>query len=124
MDGGWVQRVDGLKTSEAYRVSGKVRASWAADFEHQVLVGVDRTGQQMDPEASTIEWTCLPPRHGEFIEYTSRPARPATNALSVWLRARTTWKGDSFAPFNADFDGFSLRAVRTTPPGLTVTITR
>jgi hypothetical protein len=115
-DGGWVQRVEGLNTTETYRLTGRVRASWAVDFEHQVLVGVDRTGQDSDPGAASIEWSRLPPRHGVFVEHTSPATRPATNALSVWLRARTTWKGDPYAPFKADFDAFSLRAIRTTPP--------
>jgi hypothetical protein len=116
-DGGFVQRIEGLTSLETYRLTGRVRASWPLDFEHQTSVGVDATGQDNDPNAPTIVWSQWPPRHGVFVDVLAAPVRPATNAISVWLRGRSTWKGDAFAPYKADFDDFALRPVRTSPPG-------
>jgi hypothetical protein len=113
-DGGFVQRVEGLSRRETYRVTGQVRASWPLDPEHQCFVGCDPTGQDTDPQAATIQWTTLPGLHGVWVNFASDPIRPATNALSVWLRGRTTLTKDY--PFRADFDDFALRRVRTEPP--------
>jgi hypothetical protein len=115
-DGGFVQRVEGLSRMESYRLSGRVRCSWPLDFEHQCSVGMDPTGQEADPTAPSITWTRLSGRHGVFLEVSAEPVRPVTNSLSVWLRGRSTWKGDAFAPFKADFDDLTLRRVRTSPP--------
>jgi hypothetical protein len=114
VDGGFVQRVTELSPLHTYQLTGTVRSSWALDREHQCFVGFDRTGQETDPRAATINWTALPKLHGVFVSYTSEPIRPATNAISVWLRGRTTLKTDY--PFKADFDDFALRRVRTEPP--------
>ncbi len=115
-DGGFVQRVEGLSRAESYRLAGRVRASWAADFEHETAVGLDPSGQETDPQAPTIQWRRYPPRHGVFVPVDNEPVRPLTNAVSVWLRARSTWRGDAFAPFRADFDELALRRVDTRPP--------
>lgn len=118
VDGGWVQRVEGLDRAQTYRLTGRVRASWPADAEHQCFFGWDPTGQDTDPAAVSIVWSsALPGYHGHFHAYTSDPFRPATNALSVWLRARTTYTGEKYAPFKADFDDVALKRVRTEPPG-------
>ena len=71
-------------------------------------------GQETDPEAPTIVWSAHPKMHGVWEAFTSEPIRPATNSISVWLRARST--GAEF-PFKADFDDLSLRRVRTEPTG-------
>jgi hypothetical protein len=114
-DGGYVQRVDGLSAAETYRLSGRVRASWPVDDTHQTYVGFDPTGQVADPQAASIHWTALPPRHGIFVSYLSRPIRPASDSISVWLRGRTTTT--SKWPYKADFDDVALRRVRTDVPG-------
>ncbi|HEY2952558.1 MAG TPA: hypothetical protein VGK40_08250 [Verrucomicrobiae bacterium] len=44
----------------------------------------------------------------------SDPIRPATNAISIWLRGRTTSTADP--GFKADFDDFALRRARTGAP--------
>ncbi|MBN2506183.1 MAG: hypothetical protein JXQ71_05765 [Verrucomicrobia bacterium] len=114
VDGGFVQRVGGLSRRETYILTGRVRSSWALDREHQCFVGFDPTGQDSDPRAASIEWTALPGLHGHFVSYASRPIRPLTDSVSVWLRGRTTLTVDY--PFKADFDAFGLRRVRTEPP--------
>ncbi|MGQ9588815.1 MAG: hypothetical protein ACUVYA_00820 [Planctomycetota bacterium] len=113
-DGGFVQRVSGLRRDETYRIRGRVRATWPADAERRCLVGYDPTGQDSDPEAETIRWTALPAVHGVFVPYRSDPVRPAADAISVWLRARS----DRAAPFafRADFDDFGLRRVDVSVP--------
>ena len=114
-DGGYVQRVDGLSAAETYRLSGRLRASWPVDDRHQTYVGFDPTGQVGDPKAGSITWTVLPARHGVFVPYLSRPIRPASDCISVWLRGRTTFTEKW--PYKADFDDFALRRVRTEVPG-------
>jgi hypothetical protein len=110
-DGGFVQRVEGLGHLETYRLTGRVRSTWPVDLEHECRVGIDPTGQETDPEAGTIVWTTLPLAHGMFVPVGGDPVRPSTNALSIWLRARTTsvagWR------FEGDFDSLSLRRVKT-----------
>jgi hypothetical protein len=115
-DGGFVQRVDALTPTATYRLEGRARCTWATDFEHQCLVGLDSTGQDANPQAPTIVWTTLSVPHGLFSPFTADPTRPATNSISVWLRARSSWKADPWAPSMADFDKLTLRQVRTSPP--------
>ncbi len=114
VDGGFVQKVEGLSQLENYVVTGKVRSSWPVDEKHACWVGVDMTGQTRDPEAETITWTTMPGVHGIFCDYRSRPDRPEDEAISIWLRAQTT-QTDGW-PFRVDFDDFALRQVRTHPP--------
>jgi hypothetical protein len=117
-DGGYVQRVSGLSAAETYRLSGQVRASWPIDETHQTYVGYDPTGQVEDPLAKTIVWTTLPSRHGVFVPCRSEPIRPVRDSVSVWLRGRATaaaaWR------YQADFDDFALRRVRTGVPTATL----
>ncbi|MBN1417653.1 MAG: hypothetical protein JXP34_02695 [Planctomycetes bacterium] len=118
VDGGFVQRVDGLSRHETYRIAGRVRSSWAFAVEQGCLVGFDPTGQDADPKAATIIWTPLPLLHGVFVPYASEPIRPSRDgAISVWLRGWTTRTDD--VPFRADFDAFTLRRVRTDPAAQT-----
>lgn len=114
VDGGYVQSVSGLNRLETYRLSGRVRSSWAVDDRHQCRVGYDPTGQVEDPRAETIVWSILPAVHGLFVAYESEPIRPAKDAISVWLRGTAAALPD--APFRADFDDFALRQVRTEVP--------
>lgn len=117
VDGGWVQRVTGLERLQTYRLRARVRASWAADAEHQCYIGWDPTGQDTDPRAPTVVWSAaLPGYHGHFVCYTSPPIRPATNAISIWLRARASGSDPPYAPFQADFDDVALEQVPTHPP--------
>jgi hypothetical protein len=110
-DGGFVQVAANLNRSDTYLLSGKIRSTWPVDLEHQCFVGFDPTGQKDDPQAGTIQWKTLPAAHGIWVDYQSEPIRPATNAISVWLRARTTMINDY--RFTADFDEFSLRKATT-----------
>lgn len=114
VDGGYVQRVDGLSPDETYVLQGEVRSSYAVDIEHQCMIGLDPTGQVSHATAATIQWNLLPKVHGRFVAYRSDPMRPRESAISVWLRGRTTSTADR--PFEADFDRFTLRRVRTEPP--------
>jgi len=57
----------------------------------------------------------MPRYHGFWIDYESDPVRPAEDSISVWLRGRTV-EMDKFN-FDADFDNFALRQVKTTAPG-------
>jgi hypothetical protein len=109
VDGGYVQRVDGLSGLETYRLSGRVRSTWPVDDKHACFVGFDATGQDVDPKADTIEWTMLPGLHGLFVDYKSGPIRPVSDAISIWLRGRTSLTQDY--PFEADFDDFALHKV-------------
>ncbi|HPD28804.1 MAG TPA: hypothetical protein PLL20_02330 [Phycisphaerae bacterium] len=111
VDGGYVQKVTGLKRLDTYRLSGKVRSSWSVDVEHYSQVGYDPTGQDSDPKAPTIVWTPLPGMHSIWVEYHSEPIRPAGDSISVWLRGWARSTGGT--PFKADFDEFSLRRVKT-----------
>jgi hypothetical protein len=114
-DGGYFERVDGLSHLETYRLRGKVRASWAVSDKHKAMIGWDPTGQTEDPKAATIHWTALPAAHGIFIESASEPIRPAEGSISIWLRGQALGKAEY--AFTADFDDFSLRRIRTDPPG-------
>jgi len=114
VDGGYVQRVDGLSHLETYRLEGRVRSTWPITSETRCLVGYDPTGQTGDPSASTIRWALLPDLQGIFVPHRSDPIRPQKEAISIWLRGRCT-KVQRF-PFQADFDDFSLRRVRTEVP--------
>jgi hypothetical protein len=114
IDGGWVQRVSGLSRIQTYRLSGLFRSTWVLDTEHQSLIGYDPTGQDSDPKAATILWSAGPTQHGCWSNFLSPPIRPAQNAISIWLRARTSLAKDY--PFRADFDNFSLQQIQTSPP--------
>ncbi|MDZ4819538.1 MAG: hypothetical protein SGJ20_11250 [Planctomycetota bacterium] len=122
IDGGFVQKVEGLSHLENYRASGKVRCTWPIMDRYQCYVGVDPTGQTDDPKASTIKWTMMPDVHGVWVPYLSDPIRPAWDkekkvqpAISVWLRGKA--KSTEQLEYRADFDDFSLSKVRTAPPG-------
>ncbi len=112
VDGGWSQRVSGLSRFETYQLAGRVRSSYPLTFEQRTEIGYDPTGQDIDPKAPTIQWSGHPKVHGVWESFTSEPIRPATNSISVWLRARSA--GTEF-PFKADFDDITLRRVRTGP---------
>ena len=114
VDGGWVQRIAGLAKAETYRLSGRIRSSWPADPNRGALVGIDPTGQDADPNATTIRWTTLPALHGVFVDWTGDPVRPPADSVSVWLRGRA--RKASNPGFRADFDAFALRRVRTGAP--------
>jgi hypothetical protein len=117
VDGGFVQQIDGLTHMDTYRLSGKVRSSWPVDFEHVTSVGYDLTGQVNDPDADTIHWTPFSPVHSVFYDYASGPIRPEKDAISVWLRGKTTMTGQYY-PYRADFDDFALHRVKTGVPGV------
>lgn len=114
VDGGYVQRVAGLDRRETYRLSARVRSSWLPDDRHWVYVGYDPTGQVGDPSADTIVWAAWPRAHGVFMRYASTPIRPETDAVSIWLRAKTTFTNEE--PFTVDFDDVALQRVLTSPP--------
>jgi hypothetical protein len=114
VNGGYVQAVSGLSPSEAYRLSGLVRSTWAVDSRHRCSIGWDPTGQVENPEAESVVWTILPDFHGEFVPYSSDPIRPHEDSVSVWLQAWTNLDRDH--PFMVDFDDFALRRVLTSAP--------
>jgi hypothetical protein len=115
VDGGYVQKVSGLSHLETYRLTGRVRCSWAVSTKHQCYVGYDPTGQVESATAETIVWDVLPRYHAFWVDYMSEPIRPAGDSVSVWVRGRTT-EPDAFT-FEADFDEFALRQVNTGIPG-------
>jgi hypothetical protein len=91
-----------------------VRATWPADVDRAVDVGVDPTGEAEDPSHPAIRWMVFPAVHGLFVECDAGPVRPRKDALGLWLRARA--KGSPGFPFRADFDGFTLERVATGAP--------
>ena len=113
-DGGYVQRVAGLSKAETYRLTGKVRSTWPVDDKHSCFIGLDPTGQDEDPNAATIWWAGLPSLHGVFVAYKGEPIRPIADAISVWLRGKTTLTQDY--RFEADFDEFALHKVASGTP--------
>lgn len=118
VDGGYVQKVGGLSHLEGYRLSGRVRCTWPVSLDRQCFIGYDPTGQTEDPAASTIIWSApLPAVHGFYVDYQSRPIRPAPEGteISVWLRARAV--ANPPWAFKADFDNLKLRRVKNGIPG-------
>lgn len=113
-DGGYVQRVSGLSKFETYILEGQARSTFQANKDSQVYIGYDPTGQTEDPEATTIVWQVMPRMHGIWENYRSEPIRPVEDAVSVWVRGRTTTVSNY--PFKGDFDNFSLRQIRTDAP--------
>jgi len=109
IDGGYVQRVGGLSRRETYRLRAQVRSSWGVDEAHHAFIGYDPTGQGSNPDAATIQWHMWPHVHGIFESFVSPPIRPHENAISVWLRARTTFTKQK--PFKVDFDNVRLHRV-------------
>jgi hypothetical protein len=114
VDGGYVQRVEGLSHFETYRVSGKLRCTWPVQIDRACYIGYDPTGQTDNPKADTIVWTTLPSLHGHWVPYRSDPIRPVKDAISVWLRGKAEVRTDY--PFRADFDDFAVNCVRTDVP--------
>ncbi len=114
IDGGYVRRVENLAREDTYVLTGKVRASWPLDTEHECAVGIDSTGQTANPGAATIAWTRYPLVHGVFTPLERRPVRPVKDAISIWLRGKTA-KAYEF-PFTADWGAFALERVRTDAP--------
>jgi hypothetical protein len=109
VDGGFVQRLEGLARHDAFRLAGSWRGSYALDFERRIEVGIDPTGQDTDADAPSILWQAGPRLHGQWEKFALDPVRPATNSLSIWLRARAN--GTEF-PFKTDFRDLELRRVR------------
>ncbi len=114
VDGGYVQRIDGLGRVETFRLTGQVRCSHIVDDQHQVLIGCDPTGQTDDPRAGTIRWQPLPDAERVWQSFTTPPVRPVDGSISVWLRARTTTVNGH--PFEADFNNLALRRTAISPP--------
>lgn len=114
VDGGYVQAVTGLDPADTFRLSGRVRCSQPVDAWHQCLVGWDATGQTADAQAKSIHWDVLPGVHDTFVSMVSDPIRPATGAISVWLRGKTI--SSKHGTFIADFDDIALKRVKISPP--------
>lgn len=112
IDGALVQKIDGLNKHDTYVLQCKTRSSWALDLEHQTMVGFDPTGQIADVNARTIVWTNLPPLHSKFFTVQTRPIRPESGSISIWLRGKSSFKGDTHAPFYADFDDVRLFKIK------------
>ena len=54
------------------------------------MIGIDVTGQTGNPDAATVAWTVMPAMTGRFEASAPDPARPAVDAISVFLRLRPT----------------------------------
>ena len=114
-DGGYVQKIAGLSHEQTYRLSGRLRCTWAVDLAHECRIGLDPTGQDTDPLAATIVWSKpTPPAAGIWTEVNMEPLRPAADAVSVWLRAKTNLTQDFV--FKADTDDIRLHRVTTAIP--------
>jgi hypothetical protein len=114
VDGGYARRVESLAREDTFCLTGRVRASWPLDTEHECAIGIDPTGQTENPTAATIVWTHYPLIHGVFAPFERTPVRPAKNALSIWLRGTSRIFYEF--PFTADFDALALRRIRTDAP--------
>lgn len=115
VDGGFVQKVEGLDHLETYRLSGKARSTWQTSNNHAVLIGYDPTGQDTDPNAATIVWLPIVGTHDVWVNFTSEPIRPVNDSISIWLRGKST-APEAFV-FEADFDDFRLNRVKLGVPG-------
>jgi hypothetical protein len=111
INGALSQRVAGLDPTKRYQLSGWVSTSLQTDNEYATYVGYDLTGQENDADAKTIVWTELGRFANEYELYVSPPLQPQGDAISVWLRARSTVAHDLFY---SDFDDFALVEM---PPG-------
>jgi len=116
IDGGYIQKVEGLSRMDNYVLSGKMRCSFSTDWDHATCVGYDLTGQTTDPNASTIVWKAMSGAHSVWNTYTSGPIRPEKDSISIWLRGKGTSKEG--ITFRSDFDEFSLQRMKTEVPGM------
>lgn len=117
INAGYMQQVTGLDRGETYRLTARLRCSWPRDDEHACEIGYDPTGQATDPAAKTIQWQAHARVHGVWIDFRSEPIRPAKDAISIWLRGRTSAKHDRNHAFKADFDDVELyRVLSAAPP--------
>jgi hypothetical protein len=105
INGALSQRVAGLDPAKRYQLSGWVSTSLQTDNEYATLVGYDPTGQETDPDAATIVWTEMGRFAKQYELYVSPPIEPEKDAISVWLRVRSTADSDLFY---SDFDDFAL----------------
>jgi hypothetical protein len=105
INGAISQRVAGLDPGSFYQLSGWVSTSLLTDNEYATLVGYDPTGQEDDMDAPTIVWTEMGRFANQYRLFVSPPISPETDAISVWLRARSTSALDFFY---SDFDDFAL----------------
>ncbi|MCX7872124.1 MAG: hypothetical protein N2487_02425, partial [Verrucomicrobiae bacterium] len=112
IDGVLVQKVEGLSRHETYMMRCLVRSSRALDRENVTMVGYDPTGQDIDGNAKTIIWTNLPSIHSQFLVVQTQAIRPKSDSISIWLRGKSTFKGDTYAPFYADFDDVRLLEIK------------
>ena len=117
IDGGYVQKVEGLDHIQSYRLAGKVRCTRVLDYDNQCKVGYDPTGQTDNPDAATIVWTTIPSIQGFWVPYATDPIRPdkGSTAISVWVRGKS--KSPNLFQFKADFDDFTLNRVKMEIPG-------
>jgi hypothetical protein len=114
VDGGFVQKVEGLDHLETYRLSARARCTWQMSNNHSLYVGYDPTGQDTDPAATSIVWVPVVGTHDVWIDFVSEPIRPEKDSISVWLRGKSI-SPEQFA-FEADFDDVQLCCVKSGVP--------
>lgn len=106
VDGGFVQRVTGLRKDRRYRLSAWSSSSAQADKRYQAAVGYDPTGQTSDPRARTIVWTGVGRRSNGYEQALVDGIEPKRDAVSIWMAARNQDVGDE--TYAVDFDDFVL----------------
>jgi hypothetical protein len=105
IQGGIVQRVDGLSPVEKYRLSGWVRTSHVTSNRHAAFLGYDTTGQTEDPFAPSVQWIPTGNLSNVFRRVVSEPIRPSKDSVSVWTRGENEDTGEVFT---VDFDDLVL----------------
>jgi hypothetical protein len=118
-DAGLVQRIDGLDPDRAYQVGGWLSSNVGKSLLHWGMIGYDLTGQTSRPTASTIKWIPMGGLNGEWKHWESQPVSPVGNAISIWLRAGTTSKTDTFF---IDFDEVFLDEITLPTKASTVEV--
>jgi hypothetical protein len=87
MDGGLVQRIDGLSAAKTYRLSGWVTSNMPSDMQFLAAIGCDPTGQTTDSTAPTIVWEPGVRECERFDQVVIQDIHPNSGSVSVWLRA-------------------------------------
>lgn len=109
-----VQRVAGLSPTRTYKLIGMACPNQLPSDQCQIMVGIDRTGQTENADATTVEWTVMPSITGRFESFVPDPIRPTGDAISIFLRLRANDPPQP-APV-AEFQRMSLVQVETHPP--------
>lgn len=106
IDGGFVQRVDGLDRQASYTLSAWASTTVPTDARCLAAIGYDPTGQTENPQADTIIWGLLGRDSRVYEQIVVEDIQPRSDAISIWTRGRNTQK--DVGTFAVDFDDIAL----------------